>query len=205
MRKDVELFHKCKTSSDGHTWWCKQCKRENSRETFRSWYPTNKDKRKDYYAHISNNPDPKKALEFSIQDLVGTARNHSKRRKVPYDITYEYLMEVYNKQQGRCYYTNTPMKLKGNGRLKKDLLGISLDKLIPENGYVEGNVVLCCFGINLLKHTHTKDTMMSALQTFYNNAKNDGKLVEPPALKPGVEDFSVKHYTFIPLNILNEM
>lgn len=173
LEQDIELFVKCSANKDGHYSWCKKCQSKINRKYWRS-----KDEQKKHYITVSNNPDPKKALEFSIQNLVSHAKSRSKTRNLPYDITYDYLMELYYQQAGRCYYTNTPMKLKGIGRINRDLLIISIDRILPKNGYVKGNVVLCCLGINLLKHSHTPNVLMETLQIFYENIKVSGKLVD---------------------------
>lgn len=188
--KDVRVFAKCSANTDGYYSWCKKCQHKINRK-----YSRDTNKRKKYWETISNNPDPQKALEFSIKSLINNAKTHSKPRKIPCDITYEYLMDLYHRQKGRCYYTNTPMKSKGIGRTKRDLFDMSIDKIIPEKGYTKENTVLCCLGINFLKNSHTQETMMNALHTFCDNARKYEKLVEPTGVEPVSGDFLLQNAT----------
>ncbi len=62
------------------------------------------------------------------------------------ELTYEFLKNLYNKQEGKCYYTGKKMVLK-----KRNFDLISIDRKDSNKGYFEDNVVLCRFGINVMK------------------------------------------------------
>jgi hypothetical protein len=51
-----------------------------------------------------------------------------------------------------------------------------IDRVMPENGYVDGNVVTCCWDCNLDKHTHDVKTMMARNERIATRV-NDGDLV----------------------------
>lgn len=57
------------------------------------------------------------------------------------------------------------------GRAKMDPLIMSIERKQPSLGYVEGNVVLCCLGINYLKNSADEATMYEALSLFAAGAK----------------------------------
>jgi hypothetical protein len=61
----------------------------------------------------------------------------------------DFLQSLWVKQGGRCFYTDEPMKLKGY--LDNDHHAFTVDRIIPELGYVDGNIVLCCNIINRIK------------------------------------------------------
>jgi hypothetical protein len=75
-----------------------------------------------------------------------------------------YLRKLYKKQNGKCYYTGVEMKLVSDK--KNDPLIMSIDKKDPSLGYAEGNVVLCCLGINYLKGVHSAEYMYECLRLF---------------------------------------
>jgi len=72
-----------------------------------------------------------------------------KSRSSNLNITPEYLLSLYKKQNGRCFYTGKKLKLKVSSI--KDWEKLSIDKIIPENGYIIGNVVLCTNKFNTVK------------------------------------------------------
>lgn len=120
-------------------------------------------------------------IKGSVIKLIQAAQINARRgngriraSKLPYDLNRKFLTEVYHKQKGLCYYTGTPMNLRKKGS-HQDPLGISLDRIDSTQGYIQGNVVLCCLGINHLKGEHDESQLYSNLRTFYTNASKLGK------------------------------
>ena len=88
------------------------------------------------------------------------------------DTTYSrktYLRSLYEKQGGRCFYTGVEMKIRG--KFKADPLQMSLDRKNSSRGYVAGNVVLCCLGVNLLKGSNPARVMFEALEVLSKGAR----------------------------------
>ncbi len=80
------------------------------------------------------------------------------------------LHALYEQQNGKCYYTGVEMVLMSTK--KNDLRSMSVDRVDSSKGYENGNVVLCCLGMNLLKGRHSADEMFSNLEAFYLGAKH---------------------------------
>lgn len=78
------------------------------------------------------------------------------------------LHTLYKQQGGRCYYTGVQMKLMSD--IKNDPLIMSADRLDANNGYTLGNVVLCCYGANVLKGRHSPEMFYNTLRLFYKGA-----------------------------------
>jgi dUTP pyrophosphatase len=101
-------------------------------------------------------------------------KNRANRQKLDFNLTPEYLYSLYLKQNGLCSYSGIPMKITStNFKIKgqADIDTLSVDKIIPENGYIEGNITFCCNGINKLKGNDTQEDLnvflnMLALKTF---------------------------------------
>lgn len=53
---------------------------------------------------------------------------------------------------------------------------MSLDRIDSIRGYVTGNVVMCCLGMNWLRNTHSEDVLLKALKNFYEGAMIIGKI-----------------------------
>lgn len=78
------------------------------------------------------------------------------KRSVVMDNLKEYLQTLWEKQEGKCYYTGKKMELTG---YKDNHLFMTVDRLIPEKGYTENNIVLCCSIVNRMKQNLTFDEL----------------------------------------------
>ncbi len=84
---------------------------------------------------------------------------------IKFDLTPEYLKELFLIQGGKCFYTDVDMTLQlGNG-IKQS--SCSVDKVIPENGYVKTNIVLCTIRANTIKHDISLEEMKMWLPTWH--------------------------------------
>lgn len=82
-----------------------------------------------------------------IAEAVSSARY---RAKTTFDITTEYMVELWERQRGRCHYSGIELQTPtyGSGR---NLYGPSIDRIRPEKGYTKGNVVWASFICNIGK------------------------------------------------------
>ena len=97
-------------------------------------------------------------------------RSRDKGWEIEFD--REYIKELYNKQNGRCFYTDEPMNL-GYHRDKKDLYSlnfhnISVDRIDSKKGYTKENTVLCCWGINNMKQQLPVDELIYWAEKILN-------------------------------------
>ena len=74
------------------------------------------------------------------------------RNKI-YDITAEYLEEVWNQQKGLCPYSGISLVLPKCHCNKNKLNLASLDRIDSSKGYIKGNVQFVALPINYLKST----------------------------------------------------
>lgn len=81
-------------------------------------------------------------------------RDRSKKKGLDFDITPKYLLEMWDRQNGRCFYTGELLSLdRGHGKWSS----LSLDRKDPSVGYVKGNVVWTSREVNSSKGTRTMD------------------------------------------------
>jgi hypothetical protein len=78
---------------------------------------------------------------------------NSRTTNIQGNLTTDYLEDLYNKQNGLCYYTGKSMPI-SIGKINQD--GLSLDRLDPNKGYTVGNIVFCRFSINTMKGSRTE-------------------------------------------------
>lgn len=152
--KNFNLYVKSKSRIGGLNAMCKKCKS--------SYLP----------AIISNNKlniRKKLALEnndmeFYFRNRVSGLKNKCNKRNIIIDIDSLYLLGLWDKQKGKCYYSGLLMNksmIKGK-KLAWDCP--SIDRLDPSKGYIRGNIVLCLFSINAFKGNLTEKEFKNKLQ-----------------------------------------
>ena len=104
----IESFHLNKGNADGYDNRCKKCKSESARDC----------RKKDYFKY------------YCI-----TKRSECKRKNIPYDLTPEYLAQIWTEM---CPVFNIPLSLNHKGR--GSFYSAHLDRIDPLKGYVKGNV-----------------------------------------------------------------
>lgn len=95
----------------------------------------------------------RKSLPQYLKHRQRALKSRARESGIPYELPGGYLAELYERQGGKCFYTDEEMKVyfgtKQTGARRDSL---SVDKIIPERGYVVGNVVLCIARANAVKH-----------------------------------------------------
>lgn len=121
--KELDLFYNTARYSDGKSCWCKVCQDAN--------------RKKNHTARPFNKP-------------LLNARRRAKDKDVPFNITEEYLESIWT---GVCPVFNTALKMPMQGTMKEHFVRDkpSLDRIIPEKGYVVGNVVWISNRANTIK------------------------------------------------------
>lgn len=97
-------------------------------------------------------------LKFRIGEMAASAKARNKLTGKIYGITTKFLLEMWEKQEGKCFYTNIEMSPRGKQTTGtktgfKNPTSLSLDKINPNMGYTENNIVLCCYWANWAKNT----------------------------------------------------
>jgi hypothetical protein len=94
-----------------------------------------------------------------MQKLVRGARKSTKKRKnkkttkkrdSDLDIDFDYLVNLYHKQDGRCAYSNIPLNF---GSYKDNDWILSLERINPLKGYTKDNVCLIALEFNTSDYT----------------------------------------------------
>lgn len=86
------------------------------------------------------------------------------RRGIEFDVSIEYLDELWVAQDGRCYYTNEELDITSRNRSTA-----SLERINSDIGYVEGNVAWASAEINFCKHTLTEARFLELIEKVYQH------------------------------------
>lgn len=120
----------------------------------------NKEKRKNYLK--------KKYFESPISIALNNAKQRAKLKNLPFEIDYKYLKDIYPKNN-ICPVLNIPFQLGYLSEIKKNSdYAPSLDRIIPEKGYVKGNLIFVCNIVNRIKSDSSLDMLEKTLK-FYKN------------------------------------
>ena len=131
---------------------------------------SNKDKKRKY-------DEKRRIIKYSsgeefLKSLVSSKRSRKEpndRRKV-FNLTYEQVLDVYNKQDRKCFYTGLPFVIKS-----KHPMSMTIDRIDNNKGYTVDNIVLCSRAINLMKHTYPYSDLMPIFKAAIKHYKNLNK------------------------------
>lgn len=80
-----------------------------------------------------------------------------KKKGLEFNITKEDLIELYEKQKGKCAFSGLVMEMKTGPRHKSNTFSISLDRINNDKGYTKDNIQYLCWQINKMKSNLTDD------------------------------------------------
>lgn len=165
---------------------CIKCKREKvlsefSFNTARSKHistckPCVSLKTKEWQKKLYTSTSEKDLLETTFYKISQSSHSNARSRNIPYLLSLQDLRTLYNKQNGKCFYTGVVMALKAGSTNDCHPLHISLDRIDSSRGYIVGNVVFCCWGVNALKGKHSIEMFYNHLKLFYESSKENKKI-----------------------------
>lgn len=95
---------------------------------------------------------------------------NAKRRFKEFNLTLEYLKELWEKQKGICPYTGIKLNLATYLKNHNDpIFTASLDRIDPSKGYIIGNVQYISTAINYMKHTMSHEDTIKLCQIIAKN------------------------------------
>ena len=112
---------------------------------------------------------PKFNGKISIDYLNGIEKN-ANRRNIKYQITHDYLVQLFDSQNGIC--TLSGMKLVCGGRNNRTA---SIDRIDSSKGYIEGNLQWVHKDYNMMKleWSDAEFIQMCKTVTDYQNSKHN--------------------------------
>ena len=165
--KTLDHFYNEKNKKHGRKTICKPCDKIRLKE----YYINNREKLKTASRLHKQTYTAKHETDIysRLRNICTKARS---RKKKEFNLTVDYLYDLWIKQKGQCAYTKLPMTTSSN---QPNL--VSLDRIDSKVGYVEGNVQLVCFSVNLMKHDFTEDFFISMCHLVSrNNSVGDNSI-----------------------------
>lgn len=206
--KPLKEFVKDNRRKDGHSTLCKECKRAKDRARYQerkndleyhtkklehqAKYRKNHKEQIDNYSYEYNSrpevierkaewyqeKNNKKSITNKIESMLVRAKNRSEEKNVPFNITIEDITftEI-------CPLLNIPLNWK-DGPRDKDTP--SLDRVIPELGYVKGNVRIISNLANMMKSYASAQELLTFSENI-NKYMNKEDIVRPIENKESIE------------------
>ena len=125
-------------------------------------YRNNKDKRCGKCKQIQNkearnNYSNETKLYKVLQERWFAAKERASNKGIPFTISKEDLLDLWNLQNGLCSISKIPMTYElDNGRV---FTNVSVDQINPGQGYTKDNIQLICSAVNQLKSNWDMDTV----------------------------------------------
>lgn len=195
QEKPLEEFVKDNRRKDGRSTLCKECKRERDRNRYAQLkndpeYHAKKlaqgaKYRKKHAEHIKEysneyNMRPEvierkaewhqqnkssRSISTKLQDMVTRAKNRAIEKGVPFNLSKEDIKFVEV-----CPLLNIPLNWKGGPRDKNTP---SLDRIVPEKGYVKGNVRIISNLANMMKSYASNEELKTFAQNINKYMENE--------------------------------
>ena len=87
---------------------------------------------------------------------------HSKTHgKIEYNLTPEYIQQLLEKQNYKCFYTGVELK-DADSKFEKP----TIDRIDSSKGYIKGNVVICTWAANNIKNDMTISELYNQINLF---------------------------------------
>jgi len=90
-----------------------------------------------------------------------------KKKEIPFDLSLEIFTFLCNKN---CFYCEAKPRPIHPNRWNHEVLANGLDRVIPELGYVLGNVVPCCSVCNSMKSDMTLSNFLEKIVAVFNSS-----------------------------------
>lgn len=152
-------------SSKGRRCLCESC--------FNIYYQNKWLKEKEENRKIREAKPKLSDMEWACSRIATTIRQRNKHiYKEDFIVTSAHIIELFDKQKGKCFYSGRALKLKST--CKRDFDLISVDRIDSAKSYIPSNMVLTIWGINLIKNNLDKDYFISLCRdiTNYTNTKS---------------------------------
>lgn len=110
--------------------------------------------------HCNNRAD-----EFSpFREFIRRIRKRSLENKTEFDLDLQYLKDLWEKQNGKCAYTNISLKLPKYNQKGDRIYTASIDRINSSIGYIKGNVQYLSTAINFMKNDMTHENTLKLIK-----------------------------------------
>jgi hypothetical protein len=100
--------------------------------------------RRNYYKKYMLTP------EWRVRKLMAMALNRANEKKLPFDLTLDYLIHLWEDSNAACSISYRKFDLEPSGKFAQvNPDAPSIDRIVPEKGYTQGNVRFVTYHVNV--------------------------------------------------------
>lgn len=111
-------------------------------------------------------------VKFILTRRAAEIRYGKKGKEIPVAKNLSKILNnAWNIQHGKCFYSGEPMDIQGY--LNNNEFACTVDRKIPELGYVEGNIVLCCAVVNKIKTNLELEKLFEWIEKIKKNLQQN--------------------------------
>ena len=110
--------------------------------------------------------EAQKQKERRVRLWQNTLINDSRYRGIENNLTVDDINEMFENQNGLCYWFGIPLIPSDKGRHPQQP---SLDRLDRDKGYTRDNVVLTCYSANIGRNENDLETWKNFLNLLFKN------------------------------------
>jgi hypothetical protein len=162
-QKEVIEFLKDKSAKDGYRNQCKACLRVRNMESH--------DKRREGYNKAMRKF--RATVKGVTQTSLSASKCRAKKEGLPHNLDLQYLRCLITQQEMRCALSGEEMIPLGGWSSP------SLDKIIPELGYIKGNVQWLTQRVNLMKGNLAVEQFIKLCKTIAEGSETISKESTP--------------------------
>ena len=139
----------------------------------RKFYCSRKCAGKSNLLNFKDKRNTKPPLKKRIEDPFLYYLRNCKKRNFEFNLTSEYLNNLWILQNKKCPYTGVDLILNTHSKRNKDYrYTASLDRIDSSKGYIEGNVHFVSLSINLMKNSMSEKMLLEFLKIIANKYSN---------------------------------
>lgn len=151
---------------------CENCQVEKTLDNFpkgKRKYPTWQQPCRACHLINRNNTRHQNSKNAPIENILKELLYNAKKRHTKKefsddcDITVEYLVELYNTQNKKCYLSGRTLVTEINSGDR-----VSIDRIDSIKGYIKGNIALACWTANNIKQDLSLKEMDNIITDIYN-------------------------------------
>lgn len=110
-------------------------------------------------------------LKYKAIRLASSIKCSRKKLCENIDFGWKFLLELYEKQNGKCFYTGKDLTISFNSGKQADT-AMSIDRINPLKGYSKDNIVLCGCRTNVSKSDMSQKEFYEMCKMVYFNLKD---------------------------------
>lgn len=112
----------------------------------------------------------RKSPDTSLKQLYHMFKWRAKRDKKVFDISLEYVRDLFYKQDGKCSYSGLALEFADSKKShSRGWTTASIDRIDSSIGYIEGNVQWVHKNVNWMKHSMKHDEFVQMCKLIANN------------------------------------